>query len=806
MSEINGKNIQELEQALLMNPGLKFIAVHGMKTDGTCTCGRLHKDVKEVGKHAVHAGWQNIATSDMSIVRKWLAENPRFNLGIVCKSSGIFAIDVDPRSNGHKSILKLTEAVQGGLIDTVTAITGEYRVDSELLRGTHLLFRCSEDEKFPGNLKRHNMPGIDIKHNGYIVISPSRHFSGVSYEWEANKAPWQFEIAQAPRALVQFLNSDPVATAIAERTSTPKNKNLANWGDLSKASAGYKPLDIFTILEKGFSEGERAVGVYRLACALANKMGTDSTSSQKIENMMVEFNHEKVRPPMELEGPNSLLMHVRRAIQFVRENPVGKLPPSASHEGVEGLTDTNDSSVVSWLSQFAESKFCWNRSRGWLRYDSGVWRSCSDEHFREYLRSLLLGYWKKSGESEFGSSASGALRSLLAANKNKNYESLLRGKLEVLDHEFDKFHELLNVKNGVIDLRDGSLGPHESKNYFTSSSPVEYFPEANHPDWSEALKAVPEYALEYLQVYLGQACSGWVPREDYILIFLGGGRNGKSTLVHLPRIVLGGFATSVSDRILSAREGDHSTELTDLMGRRFAILEEFPGGELNTKRLKDISGTAQISARRMRQDNVSWSPTHTFVMTSNHEPNVAASDDGTWRRLVKMDFPYRFVDGPLLAHERQVQLGLRERLHEGESGQHEAVLAWLVKGAVKWYKNDKALLSVPVEIASATKEWRSGQDVIGSLLTEHLEIKTGSFVTFEDLLGFLKIQGADQNGQMSVKALAGAVRESEFFQSNALKSGRKRTSGLSVSRPFGWDSPLAAQATLISGVVFRVQS
>jgi hypothetical protein len=87
-----------------------------------------------------------------------------------------------------------------------------------------------------------------------------------------------------------------------------------------------------------------------------------------------------------------------------------------------------------------------------------------------------------------------------------------------------------------------------------------------------------------------------------------------------------------------------------------------------------------------------------------------------------------------------------------------------------------------------------------------LEIKNGSFVTFEDLLGFLKIQGADQNGQMSVKALAGAVRESEFFQSNALKSGRKRTSGLSVSRPFGWDSPLAAQATLISGVVFRVQS
>jgi P4 family phage/plasmid primase-like protien len=734
-----------------------------------------------------------------------LAENPRFNLGIVCKSSGFFAIDVDPRSNGHKSILKLTEAVQGCLVETVTASTGEYLVDGELLRGTHLLYKCDADAKFPGNLKKHDMPGIDIKYNGYIVISPSRHFSGVAYEWEQGKAPWQIEIEPAPRELIEFLIPVHEKKAVAEPAVVTEASSLVHSGDLY-TSPPFQAMDISKILEEGFSEGERAVGVYRLACGLANRIGTDAVASEAIESMMMKFNHEKIQPPMELEGQNSLLMHVRRAIKFVKNNRLDTTLRSPINGESKRLTDTNDSSVVGWLSQFAEKELCWNKMRGWLRYGSGVWVACSDEHVREYLRDFLLEFWTKSSESEFGSAVSSATRPMLAASKLKNYESLLRGKLEVLNHEFGKCPDLLNVKNGVVDLRDGSLGSHEPSNYFTSISPVEYFPEANHPDWSEALKAVPEYALEYLQVYLGQACSGWVPREDYILIFLGGGRNGKSTLVHLPRIVLGGFATSVSDRILSAREGDHSTELTDLMGRRFAILEEFPGGELNTKRLKDISGTAQISARRMRQDNVSWSPTHTFVMTSNHEPNVAASDDGTWRRLVKMDFPYRFVDNPLLANERPVQLGLRERLHQGESGQHEAALTWLVKGAVKWYKNDKALLSVPVEIASATKEWRSGQDVIGSLLTEHLEIKTGSFVASEDLLGFLKSQGADQNGQMSVKALAGAVRESEFFQSNALKSGRKRTSGLSISRPFGWDSPLAAQATLITDVVFRDQS
>jgi putative DNA primase/helicase len=37
--------------------------------------------------------------------------------------------------------------------------------------------------------------------------------------------------------------------------------------------------------------------------------------------MMIRFNAEKVRPPLELEGQGGLLMHVRRAIQFVIDNP-----------------------------------------------------------------------------------------------------------------------------------------------------------------------------------------------------------------------------------------------------------------------------------------------------------------------------------------------------------------------------------------------------------------------------------------------------------------------------------------------------
>jgi hypothetical protein len=59
-----------------------------------------------------------------------------------------------------------------------------------------------------------------------------------------------------------------------------------------------------------------------MTCALANKFPVQTEAGRlAVETMMIRFNAEKVRPPLELEGQGGLLMHVRRAIQFVIDNP-----------------------------------------------------------------------------------------------------------------------------------------------------------------------------------------------------------------------------------------------------------------------------------------------------------------------------------------------------------------------------------------------------------------------------------------------------------------------------------------------------
>jgi len=800
-------NLQNLESwltlALKINPGLIFIRLHGIDPAGQCTCGQVHEDEKEIGKHPA-GSWTKLATGDVKTIVGWFRDNPYSNLGLACQRSGIVVVDKDPRSGGHLSITKLDEASGYSLVETVTAITGEYVIKGKVLRGSHLLYRCDPTEKFHGNLNAQGMPGIDVKHKGYIVIAPSKHFSGVNYDFEPGLALWEREIAEAPEELLAVLRqSAPKSKPKSLPTLKPSNPTPAKIVDFSELSRAAAKVDTRLIIESGLFEGERAVQIYRLTCALAHRFGTDPIASEFIERAMVSWNSERVEPPMALDGNDGLLRHVRNALDFVRQHPLeGLSGTSLAGESVR-LTDTTDAAVVDWLAQFIQPEFCWNSDRKWLRYKDGVWVPRSDEHVREHLRYFLSEFLEKVMASDTSVGGVQEVRKLMSAQKLKNFEILLRGRLEVLTEVFERKLDHLNVKNGVVDLRTGELAPHDPKHYFTSITTEEYDPNARHLDWDKALEAVPLYAQKYLQVFLGQACTGRVPTEDVVLFLIGGGRNGKSTIVHVPRVILGGFATTVSDRIFSAKDGDHPTELTDLIGKRLAILEELRASELSSKRLKDVSGTARISARRIRENTITWDPTHTLVVTSNHEPNFESSDHGTWRRLVRINFPYRFVSNPLLDHERSIELGLRERVQAGLEGQHKAALNWLIQGAMKWYANGERLEPLPEELVKVNREWRANQDVLGSFLQETLEVSPGSYVAFEDVLSLFKKQYPGEFSLGSQKQFSIQLRASEFWQDLNLKSDRKRSNSKDLSRPAGYVPILPAQVTCILGLAFK---
>ena len=325
--------------------GYKIHPCHGI-VDGRCTCDRPHDEPKEKGKHPRLGEWQNAASSDTDVIEKWWADEPNANIGIVCHSSGFIVIDIDPRSDGINSFQKFEELLEYELPATVEALTGEYNFNGHTSRGRHLYFKTNEPkDAFVHNLNKSGLRGIDIKYNGYVLSAPSRHFSGVCYEWKAGHAPWEIEMAEAPEALLSAIRKNKTRKG---GTSLGEGDWGSIFGDLKFNS---EKIDIDKILQDGIDEGSRAVDIYQLTCALANKFPVDTDMGRMaIETMMIRFNAEKVRPPLHIEGQNGLLQHVRRAINFVAENPkVGMTSPETAawmREQALKLSPTPSTSAV----------------------------------------------------------------------------------------------------------------------------------------------------------------------------------------------------------------------------------------------------------------------------------------------------------------------------------------------------------------------------------------------------------------------------------------------------------------------------
>lgn len=325
----------------------KILPTHGIRSsDGMCTCGKRHDDPKDVGKHAVFSGWQNDATDDMATIQGWWSQNPEYNIAVMAKNSGFFVLDIDPRNGGDESFYRLEERLGGDIPNTITQITGEYTIRGVVKRGMHLFFKAPEGYTYPKDLKPLGFPGIDIKHNGYTMLAPSRHLSGVNYEWHPERNPGNSEMAEPSEAMMEYL---------ARKAGGPRN-SIGNfrgakrdggagglWDFVESLEFDGEKMDLDRFMDEGVSEGSRAVDIHRIACSLANKLGTDPIARESVIATMQKFNAEKVRPPLPMD---ELMMHVERAIEFVDANPKNDLTRNAALGKEIGTYLANTSAVV----------------------------------------------------------------------------------------------------------------------------------------------------------------------------------------------------------------------------------------------------------------------------------------------------------------------------------------------------------------------------------------------------------------------------------------------------------------------------
>lgn len=116
--------------------------------------------------------------------------------------SGIWVLDVDPRSGGEET-LEALQKEHGRLPRTLTVVTGS--------GGLHYYF------KFPGPEYRNTAgklgPGLDTRGNGgYVVGAGSTHASGAIYSWKVDSGPDDgVELAEAPAWLLKLCKVEKAA-------------------------------------------------------------------------------------------------------------------------------------------------------------------------------------------------------------------------------------------------------------------------------------------------------------------------------------------------------------------------------------------------------------------------------------------------------------------------------------------------------------------------------------------------------------------------------------------------------------------
>lgn len=414
---------------------------------------------------------------------------------------------------------------------------------------------------------------------------------------------------------------------------------------------------------------------------------------------------------------------------------------------------------------------------GWREWDGTRWADVSHDHVLELVRRDQL---ERSAEA-FEMNNRRLYERFGRRTTAENTARLIRGILERRSDEFDAHSDLLNVANGVVDLRTGELRPHDPALYLTKIARGEFKPGATHPDWEVALEALPDDVRSWVQIRAGQAATGHTPDDKRAVFFLGGGDNGKSSLVTPCLKVLGDYARMAPERLLLASTGEMPLEIAGLRGVRLVLAEELPEDHrIRSKRLKDLLGTETLTGRQLYRDYVSFRPSHSLWVTSNYPPRVAETDRGTWARIAIVRFPFTYSMRPAVG-ELTAKPRLRADLEVGRGGRDAAVLAWIVEGARRWYEAGMVLPQPPKRVRRDTEGLREDTDAIMGFAAERLEFAHDARVTSTEMAeAFSRWLFTNGHQGWSHQLITSRLEAHDLFVRNAVQRAVTRIDGKQV--------------------------
>jgi phage/plasmid primase, P4 family, C-terminal domain len=276
--------------------------------------------------------------------------------------------------------------------------------------------------------------------------------------------------------------------------------------------------------------------------------------------------------------------------------------------------------------------------------------------------------------------------------------------------EFNPNRHLINLRNGILDLRTRQLVPHNPSFLMTRTFGASFQEGAPCPRFEKFMEDVlPDPGMrDYVRRALGYTLLGDADRRSMFLIH-GPSGTGKSTLMEIMRFIFGDYGiTAASGAFRSHRDGHITNDLHGLRGKRFVTTSETAETtSFDEDLLKRLTGRDRVESRELYQVNQEWTPECVLWLATNHPPRFNSDDDAIWRRAKLIPFTTQFTG------EREIPDLARRILAEEADG----ILNWLLAGLTDFQANG---LGEPEAVALAAQEQRHQSDSTMRFLDDRL--------------------------------------------------------------------------------------
>jgi putative DNA primase/helicase len=124
--------------------------------------------------------------------------------------------------------------------------------------------------------------------------------------------------------------------------------------------------------------------------------------------------------------------------------------------------------------------------------------------------------------------------------------------------------------------------------------------------------------------------------------------------------------------------------------------------------VKYLTDLAQIKARKLRENMITFRPTYKLFLDCNHRPVITDPNDAIWNRVKCIPFNIQIPEAEI---DKDLPTKLRTEL--------EGILRWIVEGAALYHRNG---LGDPPDVTAATAQYRQESDRLKEFLGDRCVI------------------------------------------------------------------------------------